>query len=134
MTVVYDGACAFCTSSAVGLQRRFGPDRVTLLDLQAPGALEGLSSARGVTLPREAAMQRMHVVLPDGRVFAGAEAIARVLASVRGVGWLAFGYYVPGVRQAAEAAYRFVARHRYRLFGRRHRCEGGACTGQILQK
>ena len=125
MTVVYDGACAFCTSSAVGLQRRFGPDRVSLLDLQEPGAMAAHPALRGVT--PEAAMQRMHVVLPDGRVFAGAEAVARVVASAGWVGRLAFVYYVPGVRQIADAGYRFVARHRYRLFGRTHRCDGGTC-------
>jgi predicted DCC family thiol-disulfide oxidoreductase YuxK len=126
MTVVYDGACALCTSSAVGLQRRFGPGRVRLLDLQAPGAMAAHPSLRGVT--REAAMQRMHVVLPDGRVVAGAEAVARIAAGVRWVGWLAFLYYLPGVRQVADALYRFVARHRYRLFGKRQPpCEGGTC-------
>lgn len=125
MTVVYDGACALCTSSAVGLGRRFGPDRVVLLDLQAPGAMASHPSLRGVT--REAAMERMHVVLPGGRVVAGAEAVARIAAAARWVGWIAFAYYVPGVRQLAEALYRVVARNRYRLFGRTRRCDGGTC-------
>jgi predicted DCC family thiol-disulfide oxidoreductase YuxK len=72
----------------------------------------------------------MHVVLPDGRVFAGAEAAARIAFRLRPLGWLAWIYYVPGVRQLANMAYALIARHRYRLFGRRApaaACQGDAC-------
>ena len=73
-------------------------------------------------------MQRLHVVRPDGRVFAGAEAVARSMTLLPVVGWLAFLYYVPGVRQLAEAAYRIVAKNRYRIAGRTGECDGGTCS------
>jgi predicted DCC family thiol-disulfide oxidoreductase YuxK len=125
ITVLYDGACAFCTSSAQALARRLGPGRVQTRDFQLPGVLDGYP---GIT--REAAMRRMHAVLPDGRVFAGAEAAARVASRLRPLGWLAWLYYVPGVRQLANLAYTQVARHRYRIVRRRApgvACEGDAC-------
>jgi predicted DCC family thiol-disulfide oxidoreductase YuxK len=122
MTVLYDGDCRFCTRSAHGLQMRFGRERIALENFQTPGVLE---AHPGVT--RAAAMRKMHVVLPDGRVFSGAEAFARIAAGVRFVGWLAYVYYVPGLRQLADLAYAFVAKHRYRLFGRPEACEGGTC-------
>ena len=65
--------------------------------------------------------------MPDGQVFAGAEAFARLFASVPVIGWLGWLYYVPGARQVADGVYALVARHRYRLFGRAEVCEGGAC-------
>jgi len=121
LTVLYDGACPFCTASAEGLARRLGPARVRVRDFQQPGALD-----RYPSILRDAAMQRMHVVLPDGRVFAGAEAAARIARTVRLLGWLGALYYVPGLRQLSDVAYRLVARNRYRLFGRRSRAEEGA--------
>ncbi len=72
-------------------------------------------------------MVRMHVVRPDGRVFAGAEAVMRAIARVPVLGWPAFVYYVPGIRQLAELVYRYVAKNRYRLFGRVESCDGGTC-------
>jgi predicted DCC family thiol-disulfide oxidoreductase YuxK len=131
ITVLYDGACRFCTSSVEGLARRMGAGRVTIRDFQERGVLEAYP---GIT--RDAAMQKMHIVLPDGRVFAGAEAAARIARRLPIVGWLAFAYYIPGLRQLADLVYRAVARHRYRLFGRRQRdagrgaagtCDGGSC-------
>ncbi len=122
MTVLFDGSCRFCTRSAHGIQRRLGRQRVVLANFQEPGVLERYP---GVT--HEAAMQRMHVVTREGRIYAGAEAVARLLAALPVVGWVAFLYYVPGLRQLADVAYRFVARNRYRLFGRTETCDGGTC-------
>jgi predicted DCC family thiol-disulfide oxidoreductase YuxK len=122
MTVLYDGDCRFCTRSAHGIQRRFGRERVALKNFQEPAALEPYPS-----VTRDAAMKKMHVVLPDGRIFAGAAAVARIVASVRFIGWLAYVYYVPGIRQLADLAYSLVARYRYKLFGRTEACDGGTC-------
>jgi predicted DCC family thiol-disulfide oxidoreductase YuxK len=133
LTVLYDGECPFCTASAENLARRLGPARVRVRDFQQPGVLEEYPSVR-----REAAMLRMHVVLPDGRIYAGAEAAARIARTLRVIGWLGALYYVPGLRQLSDAAYLAIARNRYRLFGKRVRaakgadangaaCEGGTC-------
>jgi predicted DCC family thiol-disulfide oxidoreductase YuxK len=122
MTVLYDGACRFCTSSAQSLRRWMGTDRVALADFQAPGVLEGYPS-----ISRDACIKRMHVVMPNGRIFAGAEAFARMLATLRWVGWAAWVYYVPGLRQLANVTYDIIARNRYRLFGRTEDCEEGKC-------
>jgi len=122
LTVLYDGACLFCTRSAQGIQRRFGRGRVALVDFQEPGALDAYPA-----VTHAAAMKRMHVVTGEGRVFAGAAAVARVVASVPVVGWLAYAYYVPGIRQLADLTYALVARYRYRLSGRAGDCDGGTC-------
>jgi predicted DCC family thiol-disulfide oxidoreductase YuxK len=122
MIVLFDGDCRFCTRTAHDIQRRFGRDRIALRNFQEPGALDAYP---GVAF--DAAMKKLHVVAPGGRVFAGAEALARLVAGVRLVGWLAYVYYVPGIRQLADLAYALVAKHRYRLFGRTERCDGGTC-------
>jgi predicted DCC family thiol-disulfide oxidoreductase YuxK len=120
--VLYDGQCRFCTAQAKRLVRIVGKSRVEPVSFQDEGVL-----ARFPGVPHEACMQRMHIVRPDGRVFAGAESVARAMTLVPIVGWMAFLYYVPGIRQLAELAYRYVAKNRYRLFGRTEACDGGTC-------
>jgi predicted DCC family thiol-disulfide oxidoreductase YuxK len=46
------------------------------------------------------------------------------------VGWIALGYYLPGIRQLCDALYRWVARNRYRLFRKQAEpeCASGACA------
>ena len=120
--VLYDGLCRFCTAQAKRLVRLVGNRRVESVSFQDEGVL-----ARFPGVTHEACMLRMHIVRPDGRVFAGAESVARAVTLVPVVGWFAFFYYVPGVRQLAELAYRYVAKNRYRLFGRVEECDGGTC-------
>ena len=122
ITLLFDGACPFCTASARTVERVFGARRVVLRDFQGEGALAPYPS-----LSHEALMQKMHVVMPDGRVFAGAEAFARIALRAPPLGWIACLYYVPGIRQLADVVYSFVAKHRYRLFGRTASCDGKSC-------
>jgi len=121
-TVLFDGACPFCTASARAVLRIFGERRVTLSDFQRPGALDPYP-----LLHLDALMKKMHVVAPDGRVFAGAEAFARIVMHVPVLGWLGRLYYVPGARQIADGVYELVAKHRYRLFARTGECNDEAC-------
>src|SRR5579864_7814977 len=83
ITLLFDGACPLCTASARTVERVFGARRVTLRDFQSEGALAAYPSLR-----HEALMQKMHVVMPDGRVFAGAEAFARIAMRAPPLGWL----------------------------------------------
>ena len=100
-----------------------GAKRVEPVSFQDEGVL-----GRFPGVSHEACMERIHVVRPDGRVYAGAEAIARLVARVPVVGWVAYLYYVPGVRQLVEWGYRVVARNRYRIAGRSGECDGGTCS------
>jgi len=107
--LLYDGACALCRRSAAALLRRLPREGVEAISFRAPGALE-----RFPGVEPEACERALQVVRADGRVFSGAEAVVQVF---RGgpAGWLLRAYYLPGVRQAADAAYAAVARRRFRL-------------------
>lgn len=118
--VLYDGHCRFCTASAKQLVSLRGERHLELLSFQEPGVLE-----RFPGLTHEACMKRLHVVFPDGRVYAGAEAVTRVVATLPVLGLPAYLYYVPGIRQASEAIYDLVAKNRYKIAGRD--CDGGTC-------
>ncbi len=118
--VLYDGQCRFCTRSANELASLRGHDKLELLSFQDEGVLDRFP---GVTY--DACMKRLHVVFPDGRVYAGAEAVTRVVAGIPVVGLPAYVYYVPGIRQLSEAVYDLVAKNRYKIAGRD--CDGGTC-------
>jgi predicted DCC family thiol-disulfide oxidoreductase YuxK len=118
--LIYDGLCRFCTAGARRFVRWMGRVDVELLDLQRPGALE-----RFPGLTHDDCMRAMQLVTPDGRVFRGAEAVARALATRRFLGAAAYLYYVPGLRRLLDWLYARVAANRYRLMGT---CEGGTCA------
>jgi predicted DCC family thiol-disulfide oxidoreductase YuxK len=63
----------------------------------------------------------------DARVFGGAEAVARTLATRGVLGAWGYLYYVPGLRQLAGWTYAWVARNRYRFMGRTD-CASDACA------
>lgn len=92
--LIYDGDCAMCRSSALWLMRL----------AMAGGELEILpccSGPRRLRFPHitdEACMTAMQLVLPDGRTLAGADAVPELLRRIRGLGWLATAFALPGAR------------------------------------
>jgi predicted DCC family thiol-disulfide oxidoreductase YuxK len=108
------------------LQRLARPGAIELVNFQEPGALD-----RFPGISHEACMRQMYLVAPDGRVVGGFEAAVQALATRPGVGWLAYGYYLPGVRLVCDLIYALIAANRYRIMGRAvaaGECEGGACA------
>ena len=107
--VCYDAECSLCSAGA----RRFA----------------SLLAARGIkTVPLQTGWVRarlgqrpdeMAYIASDGRVFGGAEAVARVCREV-GWAWPVWAVSrVPGVGALMRAGYRWVAAHRH--------CAGGVC-------
>jgi protein-S-isoprenylcysteine O-methyltransferase Ste14/predicted DCC family thiol-disulfide oxidoreductase YuxK len=124
--VLYDGRCRFCTRQSRNLVRLARPGALEARDFQEPGVLD-----RFPGLTHEACMRAMHLVCPDGRVFAGFEAAVRAVATRPVVGWVAYLYYLPVLRLALDVLYALVARYRYRLMGKAvaaDACEGGTCS------
>jgi predicted DCC family thiol-disulfide oxidoreductase YuxK len=107
--LIYDGGCPFCRKQVDRLLRWARPgaiETLSLLDPELPERFPGLS--------HEALLEAMHLVDTHGRVFVGAEAAVRSLASRPVLGRLALVYYVPGVRLLADTVYRWIARRRRR--------------------
>ena len=115
--LVFDGDCSFCTSSA----RVTG--RIVKSALIVPWQRADLD-ALGVD--PAAAVDALQWVDADGRVSAGAEAVARMLRT-GGLLWRTVGavMLLPVVRQVAALVYRFVAKNRHRLPGGTPACRVG---------
>jgi predicted DCC family thiol-disulfide oxidoreductase YuxK len=119
--LLFDGECRFCTAQSKNLLRLAPKDSIEARNFQAPGALDSLP---GVT--HEACMRAMHLVSTSGRVYEGFEAAAHAVALRPGIGWIAFGYYLPGVHLLCDAGYAIIAANRYRLFGKQ--VAAGECS------
>ena len=120
--VLYDGACVFCTAQAERVKRISG-GRIAVRPLQ-----EALRDVPWVDPDR--AIQALHLVDRDGRSYAGAAAIVRLLRLTRPLlGLLVLPYHLPGVRWLAERAYAFVASRRYAIAGRTDAADDGCASG-----
>jgi predicted DCC family thiol-disulfide oxidoreductase YuxK len=110
-TLVYDADCAMCRASALWLMRR----------AMAAGQLEILpcrSGPRRVRFPQiteERCLRAMQLVLPDGRVLEGADAVPELLRRVPRWRWVASLLGAPGVRALARHAYAWIAANRMRI-------------------
>jgi predicted DCC family thiol-disulfide oxidoreductase YuxK len=71
-------------------------------------------------------MGEIHGVTIDGRLVKGVEVFRRAYAAV-GWGWMLAPTAWPGLRWVSDAVYRWFAKNRLRLTGRRGACEGGRC-------
>jgi acetyl esterase len=108
-TLIYDGECGFCRQTVAIVSRWDREHRLTLIPFQDQARV----AAFRIPLPALAAA--MHLVLPDGRVLAGADAAADLLRLLPGKRWLAGVFAIPGVLRLARRVYGWIARQRHCL-------------------
>ncbi|MFF7333336.1 DCC1-like thiol-disulfide oxidoreductase family protein [Streptomyces sp. NPDC008150] len=108
--LVYDGDCAFCTTSVNFVTRRLRPNcAVTAWQFADLASL-------GVTQPR--AEREVLWISPQGTVHGGAQAVAKLLLRSGGSwAWLGGLLELPPARWFAHGIYRLVATNRARLPG-----------------
>jgi len=118
---LYDGDCVFCTAQAERARRLSG-GRLRIAPLQT-------ALADVPWVDPEEAVKALQLVDRDGRVYAGAAAVVRLLRLTRPLlGMLALAYHLPGVRWLADRAYDAVAARRYAIAGRTDDgCADGVC-------
>ena len=110
-TLIYDGECAMCRASALWLMRR----------AMEGGALEILpcrSGPRRARFPQvsdEQCMGAMQLVLPDGRVLAGADAVPELFARIPHWRWVPMLFALPGMPPIARRVYAWIARNRMKI-------------------
>jgi predicted DCC family thiol-disulfide oxidoreductase YuxK len=120
-TILIDGDCPLCRKEAALLARMdHGRGRLAQINIADPAF-----DAAAMGLSREGVMATIHGVTAEGRVVTGMEVFRRAYAAV-GWGWVLSWTGWPVLRPLADAGYRWFARNRLRLTGRR--CESGACA------
>lgn len=113
--LVFDGDCAFCTSSA-HLLERIGPEAEIVAWQLADLDQLGITAAQ--------ATEAVQWIGADGTVRSGHVAIAAALATA---GWpwrlAARLILLPGISSLAAVTYRLIARNRHRLPGGTPACK-----------
>jgi predicted DCC family thiol-disulfide oxidoreductase YuxK len=116
--VLYDGDCAFCVRMVALLARLDRAGRFDAVPAARRGEVAGLPA-----LGEAALLGAMHLVLPDGRWFAGGEAVREIVRRLPLGVPVATLMGLPGVRVLVDRGYALVAANRHRLG-----CAGAACA------
>lgn len=116
--VVYDGVCLLCSRWVRFLLERDREGRYFFASMQSADGRR-LLQAHGLDPDSPFSM----LLVEDGCGYTDTTAIARVLRGLPGRRWHWLSTVMLSVPQSArDVAYRFVARHRYKLFGRSEQC------------
>jgi predicted DCC family thiol-disulfide oxidoreductase YuxK len=116
--LIYDGLCPLCRRAVTWISRRVIRGQLEFLPCQAAER-----RARFPEMEERVCLGAMQLVLPDGRVVAGAAAAPEILRRLWRWRWLAAAFRLPGMGLVAPRAYAWIARHRYQissLIGQRH--------------
>ena len=111
--LIYDGECSMCRASALWLLRRAeagGARDLEILPCRSP-----IRRQRFPSITDEACMQAMQLVLPDGHVLAGADAVPEILLRIPRWRWVAKLFDLPRARPFACRVYRWIADNRMRI-------------------
>jgi predicted DCC family thiol-disulfide oxidoreductase YuxK len=114
--LIFDGDCAFCSSSV-----RFGQRWIGRMPAATPYQHTDLEHF-GLTAAQ--CEQAVRYVARDHQVYAGEDAVSMLLRGA-GRGWWLLGSVMrlPGIHWLSGVAYRWVARNRHRLPGGTPACD-----------
>ena len=115
--IVFDGVCVLCSRWVDFILRHDHADRFRLAAMQGTQG-RALLVAHGLSPDDPASF----LLVDGGRGYSDTDAIARVLHQLGGRWRLAAGMLRAIPRALRDPAYRWIARHRYRLFGQREQC------------
>lgn len=114
--ILFDGVCNLCAGAVRFILPRDPAGRFTFAPLQSEAARNRLSAAGGA--PDAPASL---VLIEDGRVFHESTAALRIARRLR-FPWPLLSVFLIVPRVLRDPVYRWIARHRYRWFGRREEC------------
>ena len=119
--IVFDGVCVLCNGWVGFLLRHDRRGRYRYAAMQSDAG-RALLSSHGLDPDDPASFLLVeHDVGAQPRISTDSDAIRRVLAGLGG-GWRAAHVIALVPRRVRDAAYRWLARNRYRWFGRHEAC------------
>lgn len=122
-TLLYDETCGFCTAIVQWVSRQERGNRVKVMPCQF--AL--LTKKFNVT--EQQCLSSIQLNQPDGTVLTKGQAVATVLSLLWDNAWPTRIARVPGIRQALDLGYTFIAVNRHRLPGIKQMCAAGNPDG-----
>ena len=119
--VLFDGVCNLCASTVRSIIRRDSRGRFRLASLQSDAGRRILAGA-GAPPPEAGAAPASLILVANGRTYMRSGAVLRIAAGLD-AGWPLLAVFLVIPAPLRDLAYRFVARNRYRWFGRKTACE-----------
>ena len=119
--ILFDGVCNLCHGFVQFVIRHDAAGRFEFAALQSEAARTRLAGL-GAPLPAPGTDPDSVLLLDGGRLYSHSEAVLRIAGQLGG-GWTllaAPGWLLPA--RLRDGLYRFVARNRYRWFGRQQEC------------
>jgi len=114
--VLFDGVCNLCTGAVQFIIRRDPAGVFHFASLQSPAGA-ALAARHGI----DAAALDTLILVEEGWAYQRSDAVLRIVARLSGRWpWLSWGRLAP--RPIRDWVYGWVARNRYRIFGRREEC------------
>jgi predicted DCC family thiol-disulfide oxidoreductase YuxK len=113
--ILFDGVCVLCSRWA-----RFVIDRDPAASFRFVAVQEPYGRALAGRLGIDPGFPETNAAMIGGRAYFKSDAAIEVLSRLPGWSWIRLGRVVP--RGLRNAVYDFVARNRYRWFGRRDDC------------
>jgi predicted DCC family thiol-disulfide oxidoreductase YuxK len=119
-TVLFDGVCNLCNGFVQFVIRHDARGIFRFAALQSEAG-QALLAAHGQAQTAIGADPNSVILVTEGRVYTHSSAVLRI-AGLLGGGWrlLGVGWVLP--RPWRDALYRYIARNRYRWFGRQESC------------
>jgi len=108
--LIFDGTCPICKSTVAWIRENEIEDSFEMIPCQSESLL---SRFPGVT--RSACTNAMHLVLPDGRVLAGENALPEIVKRLKRYHRASMLFQLPAARTVSRFAYRWFAARRYRI-------------------
>ena len=108
--IVYDGSCNFCINQTNRIRKR---DRLGVFEY-LPRQDEGFEE-RFPQLLSEDFNSGLRLILHDGTILVGADAVHGICKNLKPWSWIAWMYLIPPVRILARLLYNLIARNRHRL-------------------
>lgn len=116
--IVFDGVCVLCSRWVRFLLKHDQRQHYRFASMQSDSG-RALLAKHGL----DPDMPQSLLLLDAGHAYTDSNAIARVLRSLESRRWLWLSKAMLAVPRAVrDPSYRFIARHRYRIFGRSKAC------------
>jgi predicted DCC family thiol-disulfide oxidoreductase YuxK len=111
-TIIFDKNCPICSSVVKWIGENESMNSFEMVPCQS----ESMTSRFSV-IAQDECMNAMHLVLPDGRVMVGDQALPEIMMRLRRYHFVATLLKLPGASILSRIAYRWFAGHRYKIAG-----------------
>ena len=109
-TLIYDGTCPICSGTVEWIEENEQEGTFEMLPCQSDSL-----GKRYPDIDFNECMRAMHLVLPDGRVLAGEQALPEIFTRLRRYRAVALAFKLPGAETLSRILYQWFALRRYSI-------------------